>query len=171
MSVAIRPAGRRSRVLLVAEGDPAPAEVIGAELDPDLVPDQDADVELAHLARGVGENVLPSLQLHLEHGVRQGLDHGGVHLDGLLLDRLLDRAVGAVPPAGGGTAPGGAGSKRASRQGFSSIVLGTDQPDRPELLRVARPLSPVPPRERRRRSPRPRWITRTSLQPPPTFRL
>src|SRR5581483_12302604 len=51
-----------------------------------------ADVELAHLPRGVGEHLLPRLQLHLEHRVGERLDDGGVHLDRLLLD-LLDGRV------------------------------------------------------------------------------
>src|SRR5207248_2724110 len=38
-----------------------------------------------HLAGSVGKDGLASLELDLEHGVRQRLDHLGVHLDGLFL--------------------------------------------------------------------------------------
>src|SRR5437899_9347968 len=85
---------RRPRArLLVAEGDAAAGEVVGAELDAHLVADEDADVELAHLPRGVRQHLLPRLQLHLEHGVGKRLDDGGVHLDRLFLD--LDGRVGS----------------------------------------------------------------------------
>src|SRR6202035_3411655 len=76
--------GKAGWGLLVAEDDPAARQVVGREVDPDAVADKDPDVELAHLAGGVGEDGLAGLQLDLEHGVRQGLDHLGVHLDGLL---------------------------------------------------------------------------------------
>src|SRR3989442_3794712 len=89
--------------LLVAEGNPAAGEVVRGELDPDAVADQDPDVELAHLARGIREDGLAGLQLHLEHRVRQRLDHLGVHLDRLLFAGrgLLDlERVDAGPQRG-----------------------------------------------------------------------
>src|SRR2546421_5302211 len=90
----------RGRVLLVAEDDPAPGQVVGRQLDPDAVADQDADVELSHLARGVGQDRLACLQLDLEHRIRQRLDHLGIHLDRLFLARrgfVLDQSVDAGP--------------------------------------------------------------------------
>src|ERR1700730_1901782 len=74
--------GRAVWRLLVAEGNPPARQVVGGQLDPDPVADQDPDVELPHLPRGIGEDGLPGLELHLEHRVRQRLDHLGVHLDG-----------------------------------------------------------------------------------------
>src|ERR1700688_4421428 len=77
--------GKTGWGLLVAEDDPAARQVVGRKVDPDAVADQDADVELAHLAGGVGEDGLAGLQLDLEHRVRQRLEHLGVPLDCLLL--------------------------------------------------------------------------------------
>src|SRR6266853_5725465 len=77
--------GRAGWGLLVAEDDPAARQVVGREVHPDTVTDQDADVELPHLARGIGEDGLAGLEPDLEHGVRQRLNHLGVHLDGLFL--------------------------------------------------------------------------------------
>src|ERR1022692_193287 len=70
---------------LVAEGDPSARQVVGAQLDAHLVPDEDANVELSHLARRVCEHLLAVQQLHLEHRVGKRLDDSGVHLDRLLL--------------------------------------------------------------------------------------
>src|SRR5690242_12125732 len=97
--VSVTDASGRLR-LLVAEGDAAARQVVGAELDADAIADEDADVELAHLPGGVREHLLPGLQPHLEHRVRKGLDDRGVHLDRLLLD-VLDRGRTC---ASGGTA-------------------------------------------------------------------
>src|SRR5258708_17213163 len=47
-------------------GDAALAEVIGRHLDQNLVPHQHADAVLAHLARSVGDNLMPVLELHTE---------------------------------------------------------------------------------------------------------
>src|SRR5205809_3691053 len=106
VSVILLPVWGRAGVgpLLVAEGDPAARQVVGGELDPDPVADQDPNVELAHLPRGIREDRLAGLQLHLEHRVRQGLDHLGVHLDRLFFAGrgLLDlERVDAGPQCGG----------------------------------------------------------------------
>src|ERR1700693_6598130 len=65
--------GRAGWGLLVAEDNPAARQVVRREVHPDPVADQDADIELAHLAGGVGEDGLAGLQLDLEHSVRQRL--------------------------------------------------------------------------------------------------
>src|SRR2546429_305931 len=94
-------------LLLVAEGNPAARQVVGRELDPNPVPDQDPDVELAHLPRGIRQDRLAGLELHLEHRVRQRLDHLGVHLDRLFFagGGLLDlQRIDAGPQRGGGAA-------------------------------------------------------------------
>src|SRR5256885_12408557 len=95
-------------LLLVAEGNPAARQVVGRELDPNPVPDQDPDVELAHLPRGIRQDRLAGLELHLEHRVRQRLDHLGVHLDRLFFAGgglpYLPR-IHARPPRGGAAAP------------------------------------------------------------------
>src|SRR5262249_9564221 len=94
-------------LLLVAEGDAAPAQVVRAELYANTIADQDADVELAHLAAGVREHLLAGLQSHLEHRVGQRLDHGRIHLDRLFLG--AGGAVGHRRTPCGGAPPGAAG--------------------------------------------------------------
>src|ERR671918_329518 len=71
--------------LLQTEGDPAAAQVVGGELDPDAVARKDADVVLAHLPGDLGEDVLSGLQANPEHGARERLDHLAFHLDLLFL--------------------------------------------------------------------------------------
>src|SRR5450755_3012091 len=101
-------AGRRR--LLVAEGDAPAREVVGAQLDPYAIPDEDADVELAHLPGGVREHILTSLQAHLEHRVRQRLDNRGVHLDGLFLDLDLGGTVRSLSSPDGAAPAGTTGA-------------------------------------------------------------
>src|SRR5258708_25049836 len=110
--------------LLVKEGDAAAGEVVGAELDADLVADEDADVELADLPRRVGEDVLAGLQLHLEHGVGKRLDDGGVHLDRLLFD-VHDGRVGCGTSVATAcrTAAAAAWARGTTSQSFSALLF------------------------------------------------
>src|ERR1700730_11256517 len=78
----LRPRWRR--LVAVAVDDPAPSEVVGRELDPDAVTRSDPDEVTAHPARRVGDQLVPVLELHLEHRVGQRLGYGGVHDDGFL---------------------------------------------------------------------------------------
>ena len=84
--------------------------------DAHLVADEDADVELAHLSRRVGQDILSGLQADLEHRVRQRLDDGRVHLDGLFLDLDLGSAVSNVPSTDGAAPAGTPGTGWASCQ-------------------------------------------------------
>src|SRR2546421_1057887 len=109
VSVILLPLGGRTGwgLLFVAEGNPAARQVVGGELDPNPVADQDPDVELAHLPRGIRQDRLSGLELHLEHRVRQRLDHLGVHLDRLFFagGGLLDLGrIDAGPQRGGAAA-------------------------------------------------------------------
>ena len=60
--LAVPPGWRRAAALEVAEGDAALAQVVGRELERHLVAGQNADVVLAHLARGVGNQLVPVVQ-------------------------------------------------------------------------------------------------------------
>src|SRR5437867_3586591 len=71
--------------LLEPVGDPAAGQVVGRELHLDLVPRQDPDEIHAHLAGHVREYLVSVLELHPEHGVRERLDHGAFHLNGIFL--------------------------------------------------------------------------------------
>ena len=66
-------------------GDATAGEVIGAELDLDLVPGEDADVVLAHLSRDRREDVVTTVELDAEHRARQGLGDLTLDLDLLFL--------------------------------------------------------------------------------------
>src|SRR5881392_2793426 len=55
--------------LLVAVGDAAPGQVVGADLDLNLVTGQDPDAVHAHLPRVVSQDLVAIGQLDLEHGV------------------------------------------------------------------------------------------------------
>jgi hypothetical protein len=56
-----------------AVGDAALGQVVGRHFDLDLVAGEDADVVLAHAPGDVGDDLVAVLQLHPEHGVREGL--------------------------------------------------------------------------------------------------
>src|ERR1700720_2205938 len=57
-------------------GDAALAKVIGRHLDQNLIPHQHADAVLAHLPRGVGDNLMPVLELDPEGRVGKQLRDG-----------------------------------------------------------------------------------------------
>src|SRR5918997_4666630 len=100
---------------LVAVDDPAARQVVGRELDHDLVLGEDPDVVLAHLPADVRQDLVPVLELHPEHRVGQGLDDPPLDLDGAVLLRhvlriLLDvRCRPARATDAGATGPSGTG--------------------------------------------------------------
>ena len=61
-------------LLAVAVGDTASGEVVGGELNLDLVAGQNTDVVHTHLPRDVSEHLVPVLELDAKHRVRQRLD-------------------------------------------------------------------------------------------------
>ena len=73
----------------VSVGDPTTVEVIGAELDLDLVPRKDADVVLPHLPRDGREHRVAPVELHPEHGARKRFDDLAFDLDLLFLGRQI----------------------------------------------------------------------------------
>jgi hypothetical protein len=75
--------------LPVPVGDPAAAEVIGAELDLDLVPGEDPDVVLPHLPRDGREHRVAPVELYPEHRARERLDDLPFNLDLLFLGRQI----------------------------------------------------------------------------------
>jgi hypothetical protein len=56
--------------LPVTENDATSGEVVGSDFDLDAIPRKDPDAMHAHLPGRVGENVVPVLELYLEHRVR-----------------------------------------------------------------------------------------------------
>src|SRR6185312_17358035 len=65
----------------IPEDDPAPGEVVGADLHQYPVKKHDLDVVLPDLSADVREHFVPVVQLHPERGVAQALDDGALDLD------------------------------------------------------------------------------------------
>src|SRR6476469_5833259 len=70
-------------------GDPAAAEVVGAELDLDLVAGEDSDVVLPHLPGDGREHRVAPVELHPEHRARERFDDLAFDLDLLFLGRQI----------------------------------------------------------------------------------
>ena len=64
----------RSECLLEAIGDAALGQIVGRHLDQHLVARQHADAVLAHLARGMGDDLVVVLELDAKSRVRQQFD-------------------------------------------------------------------------------------------------
>src|SRR5439155_18250056 len=77
--------------------DPAAGQIVRRQLDLDPVTGKNADEVHAHLAAHVGEHPVAVLQLHAEHRVRQGLDHGALDLDRVFFGHAVLRPSGSVP--------------------------------------------------------------------------
>src|SRR5258705_293116 len=72
---------RFRELVAVPEEDPAPRQVVLAELDQHAVERQDLDVVLADLAADVGQDDVAVGELDAELGVAQALQHGALQLD------------------------------------------------------------------------------------------
>ena len=80
--------GRTFMSSAVPVGDPAAIEVVGAQLDLDLVAREDPDVVLPHLPGDGRENgVSAPVELHPEHRARERFDDLSFDLDLLFLGR------------------------------------------------------------------------------------
>src|SRR5918995_4374558 len=73
------------RSSLVPIDDPAPRQVVRRELDQHAVPGKDPDVVHPHLPRDVRQHVVPVLELHPEHRVREWFGDRSLDLDGVFL--------------------------------------------------------------------------------------
>lgn len=94
-----RRAGGRSLVL-VPEGDPALAEVVRRELDAHLVPGEDPDSVLAHLARHVRDDAVAVVEPDPEPGVREHLVDYAFHFDRIFLGHAVAFQMASVDAAG-----------------------------------------------------------------------
>jgi hypothetical protein len=70
-------------------GDPTAIEVVGAQLDLDLVARQDSDVVLPHLPGDGREHSMAPVELHPEHRARERFDDLAFNLDLLFLSRQI----------------------------------------------------------------------------------
>jgi hypothetical protein len=70
-------------------GDPTAVQVVGAQLDLDLVARQDPDVVLPHLPGDGREHGMAPVELHPEHRAREGFDDLAFNLDLLFLSRQI----------------------------------------------------------------------------------
>jgi hypothetical protein len=121
------------RDLLVPVHNPTAGEVVGRELYHHTVIWQDSDVVHPHLAADVGEHLVPVIQLHSEHGIRQRFGDRALELDRavLLAHALLSFEVQA--PASTAKPHGASGwtgkpdiSLRSLRAGAPPTKSGVD---------------------------------------------
>src|SRR5215468_5987225 len=73
--------------LSVSVGDSSASEVVGRQLDLDLVAGEDADVVLAHLPGDGREDRMPAVDLNPKHRAREGLGDLAFDLDLLFFVR------------------------------------------------------------------------------------
>src|SRR4029077_9649114 len=69
------------KLLAVAVDDAPTREVVRRQLDADAIARRDADEVAPHAPRRVRDELVPVLELDLEHRVRQRLGDDGVHHD------------------------------------------------------------------------------------------
>jgi hypothetical protein len=73
------PTGHRAAFFNVTERDAALAQIVGRQFQCDLVAGQDADVMLAHLARGIGDQLVAVIQIDPETRVGQDFGNHAIH--------------------------------------------------------------------------------------------
>src|SRR5205823_5116053 len=71
--------------LAVAIADAAARQVVWTHLYANAIAEQDTDAEFAHLAAGIGQQLMAIIELDLELGVGQGVDNRPVHFDRVVL--------------------------------------------------------------------------------------
>src|ERR1700704_3189307 len=108
-------AARRCAPLEMAERDAPLAQVVGRQLERYVVAGQDADVVLAHLAAGVGHQLVAVFQRHAATQIGQDLVDDAAHFDQFFLCHRV-RPGRCSTPAG----PSGLALLRTSRAGFRS---------------------------------------------------
>src|SRR5207342_3033082 len=84
------------RESLHAISDATLGEVVGGHFDLDLIAREDADVVLPHAPGDVGNDLVAVLELHPEHGVREGFGDRTLELD----DVVFGHAVLSICSAG-----------------------------------------------------------------------
>src|SRR3954453_14409086 len=122
-------AARSTCQLLVAVDDPSARQVVRRQLHDDPVIRKDTDVVHPHLAADVREDLVTVLQLYLEHGVRQRLDHGALDFDGALL-------FGHVLLSGSATL---IGSRHAGRHATADVSVYDTAPGNTNPVCMPRP--------------------------------
>src|SRR6185437_12295549 len=85
--------------VLVAKADPAFCQIVRRHLDGDAVADQHADVVLLHLARRVGQRLVPVVEVDAEASFGQALQNGPVELDEVFLGHSTLQSGGGRRPA------------------------------------------------------------------------
>src|SRR5436190_16324398 len=77
-----------------------PRQVVWRQLYAHPVPWEDPDVVHPHLPRDVGEHLVPVLELHPEHGVREGLHDRPLNLDDIVFGQAPDASTSGNPSLG-----------------------------------------------------------------------
>ena len=79
-----------------AENDPRATQIVGRQLDGDLVAGEDADVVHPHLAGNVGKDFVSIFELDAEHRVGKWFNHYSLNEDRV----VLGLGYGAPPGSG-----------------------------------------------------------------------
>src|SRR5262249_29182230 len=88
---ALTGSGQGSARVLVAEIDAPFVEIIGRHLDGDLIPSQDADAVLLHAPRGIGDHLMPVVELDPAARIRKHLGDDAFELQHLFFGHALSR--------------------------------------------------------------------------------
>src|SRR5882724_936032 len=83
--------------LFVAIYNPPAIQVVGRKLDRDFVSRQYADEVLPHLPGNMRQHLVFVFQLHLEHGIRQRLEHHRHHFNRVLFTHRPPRSSSQFP--------------------------------------------------------------------------
>src|SRR5665213_1678901 len=88
-----------SALVLVAERDAALGQIIGRHLDGHAIAGEHADAVLLHAAGGVGQSLVPVVELHAEPRVGKEFNDDTVKFDQVFLGHALSKAGGAAAAA------------------------------------------------------------------------
>src|SRR5689334_4941810 len=80
----------------MSERDSSSRQVVWRDGDGDSVAGEHADSELAHLSGGRGEDPVPVVEVHAEHGTREDLRYDAVELYRFFLHSYLQHVRGSA---------------------------------------------------------------------------
>lgn len=92
--------------LAIPVDNPAAVQIVWGQLDANPITGDDPDPVSPHTARGIRDELVLVLQLHLEHRVRERLRHYPVEYDDIFLLDLSFRIALSTPGRSPGAASG-----------------------------------------------------------------
>jgi hypothetical protein len=82
---------QKNQTLFVAVNNPTAIQVVWTQFDGHAVTWKNADKILAHSSRNMGQNLMVRLELHLEHGIGQCLNHRCHYLNRVFFRQAISR--------------------------------------------------------------------------------